>query len=299
MSPQLLLDGLLLGSTIGLAAIGLTLTYAILGFGNFAHGELLSWGAYLALPIAGLVSGVLVSEPLGPFSFGWPLIAAALVAMLLTGLIALILDRVLFGRLHARGGTMTPVIASFGASLALRNLIQFLFGPQPAYYSRELQIAMPLGPFRITPDQIVVLGVTAVLVIGVNLLLNHTHLGRAMRATAENPQLAQIAGVDVAGVVRDVWLIGGALAAAAGVLVGATVQLSPAMGFDLLLALFAAVILGGIGSVPGAVLGGLLIGLAEAVSGPLIGADYRSAVAFVVLLLVLIVKPTGLFGGRS
>jgi len=299
MSPQLLLDGVLLGSTIGLAAIGLTLTYAILGFGNFAHGELLSWGAYLALPIAGLVSGVLVSGPFGPLSFGWPLIAAALIAMVLTGLIALTLDRVLFGRLRARGGTMTPVIASFGASLALRNLIQFLFGPQPAYYNRELQIAMPFGPFRITPDQIVVLGVTAVLVLGVHLLLNHTHLGRAMRATAENPQLAQIAGVDIASVVRDVWLIGGALAAAAGVLVGATVQLSPGMGFDLLLALFAAVILGGIGSVPGAVLGGLLIGLAEAVSGPLIGADYRSAVAFVVLLLVLIVKPTGLFGGRS
>jgi branched-chain amino acid transport system permease protein len=96
-----------------------------------------------------------------------------------------------------------------------------------------------------------------------------------------------------------VWLIGGALAAAAGVLVGVTVQLSPGMGFDLLLPVFAAVILGGIGSVPGAVVGGLVIGLAEAVSGPLVGAEYRTAVAFLVLLVVLIVKPTGLFGGRS
>jgi branched-chain amino acid transport system permease protein len=158
---------------------------------------------------------------------------------------------------------------------------------------------MPFGPLRITPDQIVVLAVTAVLVVGVHLLLSRTHLGRAMRATAENPQLAQIAGIDIAGVVRNVWLIGGALAAAAGVLVGVTVQLSPGMGFDLLLPVFAAVILGGIGSVPGAVVGGLVIGLAEAVSGPLVGAEYRTAVAFLVLLVVLIVKPTGLFGGRS
>src|SRR5260221_674532 len=167
MSPQLLLDGVLLGATIGLGAIGLTLTYAILGFGNFSHGELLSWGAYLALPIAGLVSAVLVAEPLGVLSFGWPLVAATITAMALTGLLAFALDRMLFGRLGASGGAMTPVIASFGASLALRNLIQFL------------------------------------------------------------------------------------------------------------------------------------IGLAQAASGPLIGADYRSAVAFLVLLAVLIVKPTGLFGGRS
>jgi branched-chain amino acid transport system permease protein len=299
MTPQLLLDGVLLGSTIGLASIGLTLTYAILGFGNFSHGELLSWGAYLALPIAGLVSGALVAEPLGALSFGWPLVAASLIAMALTGVLAFALDWALFGRLRRRGGVMTPVIASFGASLALRNLIQFVFGPVPAYYSRDLQIAMPFGPFRITPDQIVVLAVTAVLVIGIHLLLSRTHLGRAMRATAENPQLAQIAGIDIAAVVRDVWLIGGALAAAAGVLVGVTIQLSPGMGFDLLLPLFAAVILGGIGSVPGAVLGGLVIGLAEAASGPLIGTEYRSAVAFMVLLLVLVVKPTGLFGGRS
>jgi branched-chain amino acid transport system permease protein len=299
MSPQLLLDGVLLGSTIGLGAIGLTLTYAILGFGNFAHGELMSWGAYLALPIAALVSGILVAEPLGALSFGWPLVAAALIAMALTGALAFALDWILFSRLRRRGGTMTPVIASFGASLALRNLIQFVFGPQPAYYSRDLQIAMPFGPFRVTPDQIVVLAVTAALVVGVHLLLSRTHLGRAMRATAENPQLAQIAGIDIAGVVRNVWLIGGALAAAAGVLVGVTVQLSPGMGFDLLLPLFAAVILGGIGSAPGAVIGGLVIGLAQAASGPLVGSEYRSAVAFLVLLAVLIVKPTGLFGGRS
>src|SRR5260221_1032375 len=161
MSPQLLLDGVLLGATIGLGAIGLTLTYAILGFGNFSHGELLSWGAYLALPIAGLVSAVLVAEPLGVLSFGWPLVAATIIAMALTGLLAFALDRMLFGRLGASVGAMMPVLASVRASLALRNPIQFVFGPQPQYYSHELQIAMRFGPFRITPDQIVVLAVTA------------------------------------------------------------------------------------------------------------------------------------------
>jgi branched-chain amino acid transport system permease protein len=124
-------------------------------------------------------------------------------------------------------------------------------------------------------------------------------IGRAMRAVSENPMLAKVAGVDVERVIRATWLIGAALACAAGVMLGLTVQIRPFMGFDLLLPLFAAAILGGIGSVPGAVLGGLIVGLAEASAVQLVGSDYRAAIAFLILIAVLLIKPTGLFGVRD
>jgi branched-chain amino acid transport system permease protein len=120
-----------------------------------------------------------------------------------------------------------------------------------------------------------------------------------MRATSENPVLARVVGIDVARVIRTTWLIGGALACAAGVMLGLTVQIRPYMGFDLLLPLFAAAILGGIGSVPGAVIGGLIVGLAEAAAVQLIGANYRAAVAFLLILAVLMIRPTGIFGARA
>ena len=152
---------------------------------------------------------------------------------------------------------------------------------------------------RASADQLLLLATALALMAGLHLLLTRTALGRAMRATSENPALAQVSGIDVARVVRRTWLIGGALAAVAGVFLGLTVQLRPYMGFDLLLPLFAAAILGGIGSVPGAMLGGLVIGLAEALAVPVIGAEYRAAVAFAILLAMLLVRPHGLFGSRA
>jgi branched-chain amino acid transport system permease protein len=191
------------------------------------------------------------------------------------------------------------VMASFGAAMALRSLLEFLFTPQPVYYSRALQIAVRVGGIRVTPDQALTLALALVIVVAMFLLMSRTTLGRSMRAVSENPTLAAIVGVDVRRVVRATWFLGGALAAAAGIMVGITIQVRPYMGFDLLLPLFAAAILGGIGSMPGAVLGGLIVGLAEAASVPLVGAGYRGAVAFLVLIAVLIVRPTGLFGQRE
>ena len=302
MNLQFVVDGLLAGAMIGLGAIGVTLTYSILRFANFAHGEFIAWGAYAALTLTALI-GFLVGHdvaPLGPFSFGWPLIVAGVIAMVLTGVLALALDVVLFSRLRARGNAIIMVMASFGASLALRSLLEFIFTSQPAYFSRELQIAIPLGAgMKATPDQLLTFGLAMVLVVVMFLVMSRTTIGRSMRAVSENPALASVVGVDVEGVIRATWLIGGALACAAGIMVGITVQVRPYMGFDLLLPLFAAAILGGIGSMPGAVAGGLIVGLAEAASVPLVGAGYRGAVAFVVLIAVLIVKPTGLFGRRE
>lgn len=294
MSLQFLLDGLIAGSMIGLAAIGITLTYSILRFSNFAHGDFMAWGTYAALVIVGALGG---STALKPLSFGLPLLASLILAMGLTALLALALDWMLFARLRARGQTIIVVMASFGASMALRSLLEFIFTSRPTYFSREIQMAMPVGfGIKITADQIALLVLTLVLVIGMHLFLSRSQRGREMRAYAQNPALAQVAGIDVDRVVRATWIIGAALACAAGVMVGILVQIRPLMGLSLLLPVFAAAILGGIGSVPGAVLGGLIIGLSESAAVQFIGAEWRAAVSFVILMVVLLIRPMGLFG---
>jgi branched-chain amino acid transport system permease protein len=192
------------------------------------------------------------------------------------------------------------VMASFGASMALRSLLEFLFTSEPHYFSREIQIAFPIGlGIRLTPDQIFLLALTGVLVVAMERFMTLSPIGRAMRAVSENPVLARVAGVDVERVIRATWMIGAALACAAGVMLGITVQVRPFMGFDMLLPLFAAAILGGIGSVPGAVLGGLIVGLAEAATVHVVGAEYRAAIAFLILIAVLLLRPAGLFGMRD
>ncbi len=303
---QIVADGLIIGSVISLGAIGLSLTLSIVRFSNFTHGELLAWGAYLALMAATGLTAIneSLAAPIGPFSFGWGLIMAMVIAAALTALLSLALDTILFKRLRKQS-SITLVIASFGAALVLRNLLLFWQGGVPKYFSQNLQIAIPLlprsfqGGLRLTPDQLLVLALTLATVTGVHLFLRYSVLGRSMRATAINPALAQVTGIDPERVLRAAWMIGGVLAAVAGVFAGITVQLRPTMGVELLLPLFAAVILGGIGSLWGTVLGGLMVGLAESASVTLVGAEYRTAAAFIVLIVVLMVKPNGLFGERT
>lgn len=303
---QLIADGVVIGSIIALGAIGVTLVYSILRFANFGHGELLTWGAYLAwTALLGIVAVTGPMQPLGPLSFGWPLLASLLAAAGGTVVLALLLDRLVFSRLRRRGNAIGLIMASFGVALVLRNLLQFIFGAVPEFYSREIQVAIRLVPrdvlggLRITADQLFVLGLTAVAVVALHLFLTRTTLGKAMRATSINPQLARVTGIDVDKVIRATWIVGAVLAAVAGVFSGLTAQLRPQLGLDLLLPLFAAAILGGIGSVYGAVAGGLIVGLAESFSVPLVGAEYRAATAFVVLIAILLVRPTGLFGEKA
>lgn len=302
---QLIADGLIVGSVISLGAVGLTLTYSLLRFANFGHGELLTWGAYLTLAFLGLLLAGVEMVPIGPFSFGWQLLVALLLALPATAALALAVDWALFRRLARHGSAITLVIASFGAALALRNLAQFIWGTLPEYYTREIQIAIRfvprdvLGGLRITPDQLLVFGLTAASVVALHLFLTYSTLGRAMRATAMNPSLARLAGADVAKVARATWVIGAVLACIAGVFAGLTGQIRPMLGFDLLLPLFAAAILGGIGNVWGAVIGGLIVGLAESFTVPLLGAEYRAAGSFAVLIAILLVRPTGLFRARA
>lgn len=300
MIAQTLMDGLIAGSMIGLGAIGITLTYSILRFANFAHGDLISWSAYFALSISTLLGTLApgLATSVAPFSFGWSLPIGLAASIVLTALLALAVDWLLFARLRRRGGAIIIlVMAGFGAALALRSFLEFLFTSKPYYFTGALQIAHPLaGGARATADQLLALGLAVVLVALVHLILTRTAAGRAMRAVSENQALAGLAGIDVARTIRLVWMFGAALAAVAGVMTGLLVQIRPHMGLDLLLPLFAAAILGGIGSVPGAMLAGLIVGIAEALCVQFVGAEWRAAVSFVILVAILLLRPQGLFG---
>ncbi|HEY3739657.1 MAG TPA: branched-chain amino acid ABC transporter permease [Bryobacteraceae bacterium] len=303
---QLVADGIIVGSIVALAAIGLSLTLSIFRFSNFSHGELLAWGAYLALVVNGMIGTS--SAAIGPFSFGWGPVFATLCAVAGTAALAVGLDALLFRRLR-RQGSITLVIASFGASLVLRSLLQYWQGGVPKYYSESLQIAINIVPrsfhggLRLTADQMLVIALTLVVAACLHGFLRYTLLGRSMRAAAANPDLARVVGINPERVFLATWIIGGSLAAIAGVFAGITVQLRPTMGTELLLPLFSAVILGGTGSristLWGAVLGGFVLGLSESAAVSLLGAEYRPVAAFVVLTVILLVKPNGLFGDKS
>ena len=298
MIGQAIADGILTGAIVALGAIGVTFTLGIMRFANFAHSELLTWGGYIALVIVTFAGP---GTPTGPLSFGWQLLAAALVAAVLTGLAAWGLDALVFRRLRRRGAQpLTMVFAAFGAALVMRHLVVLVWGHESRYYTRELQMAIELVPgVRVLPDQIFIVALALAAMLALHLFLTRSRTGMAMRAMAESPALAQVCGIEVEAVVRLTWIISGALAAFAGVFIGLTPQLHPEIGFNLLLSLFAAAILGGVGSLTGAVVGGFLVGLAENLSLLVISPGYKGAMPFLLLLLILIVRPHGLFGERS
>lgn len=291
-------DGILTGAIIALGAIGVTFTLGIMRFANFAHSELLTWGAYVALVVVAFTGpGV----PTGPLSFGWPLLVAGLVGAVLTGLAAWAVDILVFRRLRRRSAApLTMVFAAFGAALVMRHLIVLVWGHESRYYTRELQMAVPLLPgVRVLPDQLLIAGLALTVMLALHGFLAWSRTGIAMRAMAESPSLAQVCGIEVEAVIRLTWIISGALAALAGLFTGLTPQLHPEIGFNLLLSLFAAAILGGTGSLPGAVLGGFLVGLAENLSLLVISPGYKGAMPFLMLLVILLLRPQGIFGPRA
>ena len=297
MIAQALADGVFTGAVIALGAIGVSFTMQIMRFANFAHAELLTWGGYLTLLAVGFIGA---GSPTLGLSFGWPLLLSATAAAVATGALAWLIDAFVFRRLRRSGAHhLTMVFASFGIGLVLRHLIVLLWGHESRFFTRELQMTIEMLPgVRILPDQIFILLFTLLVVLALHLYLAHSRTGIAMRATAENPALAQACGMEVEGVIRATWFIGGGLAALAGVFVGLTPQLNADIGGSLLLALFAAAILGGIGSLAGAVVGGLAVGLAENVMLLWVSPGYKQAMSFGLLLLVLVLRPQGLFGER-
>jgi len=297
MVLQALADGVFTGAIIALGAIGVSFTLQIMRFANFAHSEFLTWGAYIALAVT-LLTGA--GAPTLGLTFGWPLVAAALVSAVLTGLAAWGLDQLVFKRLR-RGGAqpLVLVFAAFGAALVMRHIVVLIWGHDSYFYTRELQMAVLVPPgIRVMPDQVFILALALLAMLAMHLFLTYSRTGIAMRAMAESPGLAQACGVRVESVVRTTWLLCGGLAALAGVFTGLTPQLHPEIGFNLLLALFAAAIFGGAGSLPGAVIGGLLVGIAENVFLLVVPPGYKPAMPFVLLLMVLLFRPDGLFGEK-
>ena len=301
---ELFVYGIVLGSIISLGAIGLTLIYGILRFANFAHGDLMTAGAYVALfLVTGPFSWLGIPDhTFGALSFGWRMLLALPFSMVAVGGLGLLFDRIVFRKLRLKGsGVVILAMASLGASFIIRMLVLILWGADYRFYRPGLlrpALELPLG-VKIRPDQILILLMVSFLVSVLHLFLQKTKMGKAMRATADNMDLARISGIDTERVIIWTWIIGGALAAAGGILYGIDVQLHAGMGWNFLLPLFAAAILGTIGNMYGALVGGLVIGVAQQVSTAFLLPTYKPAVAFMIMILILIIRPQGIFGGSS
>jgi len=286
---QLLANGLVTGSVIAIAAVGVSIVYGILRLVNFAYGDLMAFGALAAYAFNG---------PLGI-----PLVAAAALAMVATAVLSLLLDAVLWRPLRAqRAGFMSFFLASIGLALVLRQALLLAYGPQSQTYRVDPYKVYVFGSVRLSQAQFVTIVTAFVVILALGLFLARTSLGRTMRALADDKALAAIAGVDVNRTIALTWVLSGLLAAVAGVLAGLVqTTFDPNFGFQLLLPIFAAVVLGGIGSAYGALAGGLLLGIAMELStwSSLFGGVdpvYKPVVAFVVLAGALMVRPQGLFG---
>ncbi len=286
-----LMPGVILGSIYALGAIGISLTFGILRFANFAHGEYLTLGAYFAFTLVQLT--------------GWHPLAVLPLVMILTTAVALGVDRVFYKPFRARPAIML-VIASFGMMLMIRSAIQFSWGVQLKGLVPGIQRPYILfDALRISPKHMLIVGSALVLMLVVHLLLSRTKIGKAMRAMSDSPELARLTGIDTEMVIRATWVVGASLAAAAGVLLAVDTHVETMMGFKLLLPVFAAAILGGIGRPYGAMAGGLIIGIAEELSsyawlgdGPLLAPGYKAGVAFALMVAMLIWRPSGLFRGK-
>ncbi|MBB4053431.1 branched-chain amino acid transport system permease protein [Devosia subaequoris] len=324
---RVLISGTVLGSIYALGAIGVTLIFGILRFAHFAHGDMMTMGAFIAFVLATALAAMGVVLPL-PLGF-----IVLPVAMVITAVIALGIDKGFYAPLRARGAKpVTLLIASIGVTLMIQGLVRLIFGSgtQSIYVGQPKEIfrldmswAGGSRPISITEPQLLMFIVTALLVVALHLFLTRSRLGKAMRAMADNAALAQVSGINTALVVRVTWVIAGSLACVAGTMLALDVALMPDLAFNIVLPIFAAAIVGGLGHAYGAIVGGFLIAFAEtlavfnwtAVLRPLNGVlpeamqlpanlalvptEYKLTVAFVILVITLLVRPTGIFKGAS
>lgn len=278
---HLTVTGLLIASLLALGAVGLSLTFGVARFANVAHPDFMMLGAYATFAFNALVGlGFWPSALLG--------IAAALV-------VGVPVARIAYDRLPVTG-TVQLLIISIGVSFILRHVVLFAFGSGLLQFAVPLQRPYVWGAVRLTPYQILTLVVAGVLVLGVHLLLSRTKLGRILRAMADNPVLCEIAGADVGRARLAMWAIAVGLAATGGVLFGLNLVIQPNMGWDLVVPIFAAAILGGIGNPYGAMAGALVIGVGQEWSTLIIPSMYKEAIAFSAMALCLMFRPRGLWG---
>jgi branched-chain amino acid transport system permease protein len=277
------LNGLSLGAIYALGAVGLTLVYGILRLVNFAQGDFLTFGAYMAY----LVN----------VTWGAPLVIALFWAMVATALLGILLERVMWGPMRAKhAGFLQLILMSIGLAFVIRAVVQWFWGTEIRTLDVNTTDTVDFLGVRIGQTELIVLVVGVAVLVGVGFMLRVTLLGKRMRALSDDLDLAETAGIDTRRVILYTWVFAGALAGLAGVLAGAITSLYPELGFELLLPIFAAVILGGIGDAFGALAAGVVLGVMTEWSTLLIDARWKTAVGFLVLLIVLIVRPQGIFG---
>ena len=322
---KVLISGTVLGSIYALGAVGITLIFGILRFAHFAHGDMMTMGAFITFVLAGIAAGLGVVAPV-------PLAIVVLpLAMAVAAMMALGIDKGFYAPLRARGAKpVTLLIASIGVTLMIQGLIRLFAGVQNrSFYAdtskQVFRIDVPIfgatRPIVFTEPQVWMIGLTIVAVLALHMFLTRSRLGKAMRAMADNADLAQVSGINTKLVVRVTWLIAGTLACLAGTMLALDVSLKPDLAFNIVLPIFAAAIVGGLGQSYGAIAGGFVVGFAETLSVfnwaillrpfrasmpdwvptdlSIVPTEYKLTVAFVILVIVLLVRPTGIFRGAS
>lgn len=282
---QQLINGLTLGSTYALIALGYTMVYGIIQLINFAHGEIFMVGAFLGL--------------LFLVKFKMNIFFAMISSMIATMLIAILVEKIAYKPLR-KSNRLSALISAIGVSIFLSTIVLIIRGPQTAGMPNVFEVVnYNIGQAQISNIQIFIIAVSALLMVTLSLIVKYTKIGKAMRATSQDHDTASLMGINVSTVISFTFALGSALAAAGGVLFGLLYNaLNPYMGLNIGLKAFAAAVLGGIGSIPGAMLGGLFLGIAEIFAVALKYSSYRDAIAFTILILVLLVKPTGLLGRK-
>ncbi len=279
--------GLITASILAIAAVGLSLQFGITNYINFAYGDLLTFGVYVAF---------VVNQNLG-LNIWIGLVLAVIATAILAWLINLLILRPFTNR-----GT-SPIImlvVTLGVSLILQNIILAIFTEQFQSYNVNTGTPISLGPFLFTPLQLGIIGLAIVTMLGVHVLLRYTRLGKAMRAVSDSPELARISGINTRLIVNAVWLIAGGLGGLSGVVLALnTASFTPTVGFGFLFVIFAAVILGGIGHPYGAIVGALIVGVATEMSAAFISSEYKVAIALVILIIALLIRPQGIFASRG
>ncbi len=279
---QQLLNGVIIGSSYALLAVGLTLIFGIMGVVNFAHGELYMIGGVICYYLAR--------------SFHLNYFVALVLAVVLAMIFGAILERTILRWLKDQSIDST-VIVTIGLSVFIQNVVLLLIGPVPKHIPTPFGTnPMSIGPFTFTPVQVFVIAITALVIIGFHLLLRHTYFGRAMRATFLEKDAARLVGVDSDRIATLTFMLGSGLAALAGALLGSIYLVYPSMGGEAVLKAFIVVIMGGLGNVMGAIAGGLVLGMAEALVSGYISSGYSEAVGLLIVIFVMLFKPQGLFG---
>ncbi len=280
---QLIVNGIAVGSIIALAAVGLTLTYGILRLSNFAHGDFLTLGAYLTLLVNTVGINIWLSMVLA---------AVGTVVMMLLS------EKLLWSRMRdLRASSTTLIIISIGLALFLRNGIILLWGGKNQNYDVPVTSALDIWGVKVPQNQLLVLGLAVLAILALHYLLQNTKIGKAMRAVADDLDLARVSGINVDQVIFWTWLIAGTFTSLGGSMYGLITAVRPNMGWFLILPLFASVILGGIGNPYGAIIAAFIIGIVQEVSTIWLGSQYKQGVALLIMILVLLIRPKGLFKG--